>query len=389
MSTVTANVFDESIESQMVAEQSREIPPYKERKSAVRSELQGASDVILFDGDADGLGAASLLDAYYTSEETVAIPVGGSGHFLDVGSVFELLQYVGSIDRVFIVDYCLDEAPKSKYHLMELLNNSIDFYLFDHHEWTDSDSIAYFETHCEYLELDVHLDSEWNIDGDTVDERCTTQMIADYIQDQGIEIPETVAEKVRAVAVADLWVVDEEEEYVHPLADAYSSSADYLAFHTDPEQANWFGFEEWVEWFSKPETTLTESLSEYAEIQAVREEQKIAYLEENWDDLVSRNETDDLVVYAVYGNIDPNVVAKHLRQEYDADLCYLVRPNGYCSMRGSEQYENCDTICTEYNGGGHEKAGGFKIENAVDEFEKETYKKTNGDRTRSQLVTIY
>lgn len=380
--------FAVSISEQVTAESSRKLPGYKDRRSVVRDVLRSndVEDVILFDGDADGLGAASLLNEFYTSTNTVGIPIGGSGHYLDLQSVLEILLHMNSVSRVFIVDYCLDEAEKKKYHLMEMMS-SVDFYLLDHHSWTNTDTIEYFQTHCEYFELDEYVDQHWEYDTETYEERCTTQMVADFLESNGIRIPSPVKQKITTVAVVDLWITDENEEYIIDRASKYGHSADHLAFHMNPPKENWFGFEQWISWFASDTVSVSAELERYAEKQKSRVQLKLEHITDNWESFVSSTESGSTTVYAVYGNIDPNKMAKLLRQEYNADVCLLLRPNGYCSVRGSETYTDCDTLCARFSGGGHEKAGGFALDNAVPDFNRTEYKNTNGQTAREYLLS--
>lgn len=352
--------------------------------------LADANVVILTDADADGIFAASLIEDTFSDTLSVEIvPVGPHRSILFLNQALSILNRFNDDKSVWVLDTSADTFQDWQIEDIELTNQQHRIYYFDHHEWGNTDRIEYIDEHTTYFELDGNAQNPWTLNGETFTERCTTQMIYDYLTANGVEFSETVEDRVKAVNAGDLWLKDDNDEFKHPLTETLLDSVEYISSQdrhsriTEP----YYGYKPLMKAFVS-EMDITDSvLTKWADEYRTQLSNEVATVFENFD-ILGEVETINGVTYAaVYANIAPNAVVERLREEYDADACAILRPNGRASFRGSEGvYENCHTIAGDLNGGGHKMASGGSLDSLSPYDSQEELIEDNAEQLRTRVI---
>lgn len=355
-----------------------------------RENIKTADMVVLSDGDADGIAAAALVDYVFDSLDVAMVPVGPHRSAVFPSKGMELVAKHGREDMtVFFLDTCLNDEEDWMVESLEDMGEQARVHFFDHHEWTNENRIEYVRENTEYCELDTLMDTPWEINGETIEERCTVKMMYDYFVDNGVEFPDVMSDRIEAVTVGDLWLKDDEYHFKHDDTQFVMDSLEYVTdIHMSQRyDQRWFGYGEWADAFCDVSTPLTETvLSEFATDYRNRIDARLDVVF-NGDDFVHRYDVDGLDVAFVYGDIPPNDPATELRRD-GADVVVIMFPWMKCSLRGTENFDNCHLLAEELGGGGHGMASGATLRDINPYDSKKDYYEDCGQEFHDPLIEM-
>lgn len=344
--------------------------------AAASEKVSSADLVVLTDGDADGIASAALVEEVFDTMDVVMLPVGPHDQFLYPKEAMNLIVDEGRDGMtVFFLDTCLGDNPDWQVRPLKDLHEKARVLFFDHHEWTDDDRVEFFRENTSYCEIDSRMESEWTVNGETIDSRCTAGMVYDYFTEQGVEFNSDLADRVDAVTAGDLWMKNDDEEFHHSNTQFILDS---LEFITDVSQANRYtdekyGFGDWISAFRKTETSLDDTkLAKYATEYRSHINNRLDVIFEN-DEFVQHYEVSGLDVAMVYGDVPPNDPSNRLRQN-GVDVVVVLFPWGKASFRSSDTFTHCHRIAEDLGGGGHENAAGGAYLDRLNEYTYSTEK---------------
>lgn len=361
-----------------------------EKYTALDNIVQDNELIVLTDGDADGVAAAALVKHVYDSMDVGIIPVGPHRPFCFAGEAFKAVaDNAHDGMTVFCLDTSLDDDPDFAVERLSWVKDVANLHFFDHHEWSDDDRVEFVESNTDTFEVDSRMENTgW--DFAEVDERCTTQMVFDYFTRNGVRFTDEMKNRVEAVAAGDLWLKDDNHEFIHPDSQLILDSLEEV--NSTPAHERYtqdkFGYSEWIDSFLDIDTELSNTtLTNLAENYRRPVENKLDYMWSNREEYITETEVVGVKVAVVYGNIGPNPVADRLRKE-GFDMCASLRPDFGVSFRGSDNFTECHTIAEELGGGGHEQASGGDAEE-LDVYEnKEELWEEAGHKLRERLVNL-
>lgn len=355
---------------------------------SARNAIRNSDMVVLTDGDADGIASAALIDDAFEGLSVGIIPIGPHEKALYPNQSLNLLLEEGRDDMtVFILDVCLNEDANWKVEPLIEVSERFRVLLFDHHEWTNEERVSFVDEHTSHLELDGQESTSWTYDGTEYTERCTVRMIYDYLVENGVQFDDELENRVNAVTAGDLWMKDEDKNFIHPQTQLYLDSIEYITDigmphrHMEP----WFGYEEWAEAFCDTTTSIVETdiagyAFEYREM--INERVNILF---DTDELLTQYTRDGLDIAFVYGDIPPNEVSEELREK-GIDVVIVLFPWGKCSFRGTDNFAQCHQIASDLGGGGHGKAAGAPLDDINPYNSDKEYNKNNGEKVHEILL---
>lgn len=350
--------------------------------------IKNSDMVILTDGDADGVASAALVADVFDSMDVGMIPVGPHRRAVYPSKAMKMITEHGRDGMsVFFLDTCLGDDEDWMVRPLENLNEKCRVVFFDHHEWTDDERVEYVRENTSYCEIDSRMDTPWTLAGDDQTERCTVKMVYDYFVNNGVTFDSELEDRVNAVTVGDLWLKNDEYEFIHDDTQFVMDSLEYI---TDIEMSErydqpWFGYEAWAEAFVNTDTPLSETtLAEYANDYRSRIDARLDVVFNN-DGFVKRYDHEGLDVAMVYGDVPPNDPSTVLRRD-GADVVFILFPWMKCSIRGTDAFDNCHLIAEDLGGGGHDKAAGANLKDVNPYDEKADYYDDFGQQFHSVLL---
>jgi oligoribonuclease NrnB/cAMP/cGMP phosphodiesterase (DHH superfamily) len=303
----------------------------------IRSTAPEHKHLIVSDTDPDGLGCVAL--AKEAKDDVGFIPGGPHGPVLDLETTFdELAEHTDIHTTVFVCDISPNEDTWKdlKDSLTALAENSAAVIWCDHHNYTD-DMLSYLND----VTIEMRIGES--------ESKCATDMLYEYLSD--VYNPNWGDHIEALVAVTrdrDCWILEDERN--QDIAD-FAETVDY---------------ERYIETVREHGPDLTDEihddLAAYRDgkqdlIDKALEETVIHKLDVTDNDSYS---VDTLRVATVYGQCPSSDTAEAIRNTHDAHAVAMVKPSGALSLRGSDVFESCAAIATQFNGGGHDRAaGGF------------------------------
>lgn len=329
------------------------------------TEMPGDAAAIITDDDADGLGAALVVDTAYDS--IAIIPAGPHGT-LDVRDALDLILTDGdeTLD-VWGADIRLE--PTDDGALLSALDavatrNSVRW--FDHHEW-DADTQDAVADLVDTLVIDPGHDVPQH------DERCAAELVCDYVREQGTDIPAHIREAVRVTGVYDCWKKTDDDEFIDERAD---DLADYADLVDEPEPYLEAVGEHGAD--IAAEESIADALADYralrADLDDLAVEETTYYVlntetgemppvsDRNLDRLREEGPKEpevERVIAITYGRCNTNAVADRLNTLADATA--VVKPGGGLSFRSRGAFDACHRVAARFDGGGHESAAGAHV----------------------------
>jgi len=353
-----------------------------------RENIKDADMVVLSDGDADGIASAALVEYVFDNLDVAMVPVGPHRSAVYPSKGMELVAKHGRDDMtVFFLDTCLNEEDDWMVESLEDMHETANVRFFDHHEWTDEERIEYVRDNTSHCELDTCMDTEWEVNGEVIEERCTAKMVYDYFVSNGVEFPAEIEERIEAVTVGDLWLKNNSYEFKHEQTQFVMDSLEYVTdIHmSERYDERWFGYGDWADAFCDVSTPLEETvLAEYASDYRSRIDARLDVVFNN-DGFVSQYEVDELNVAFVYGDIPPNDPSTVLRKQ-GVDVVIIMFPWMKCSLRGTENFSSCHLLAEELGGGGHGMAAGATLRDINPYDSKEEYYKDYGRKFHAVLL---
>jgi len=355
-----------------------------------REDVKNADLIVLSDGDADGIASAALVDYVFAGMEVAMIPVGPHRSAVYPSKGMELIAEHGREDMtVFFLDTCLNDEEDWMVESLEDMGEQARVHFFDHHEWTNEDRIEYVRENTHYCELDTLMETPWEVGGETIEERCTAKMVYDYFVDNGIEFPDEISDRIEAVTVGDLWLKNDNYEFKHDDTQFVMDSLEYVTdIHMSERYDDpWFGYGTWAEAFCDTSTPLAETvLADYAEDYRTRIDNRLDVVFNN-DGFVEQYEVDGIEVAFVYGDVPPNDPATELRRQ-GMDVVVIMFPWMKCSLRGTENFDNCHLLAEDLGGGGHGMASGATLRDINPYDSKKDYYEDYGREFHDLLLEM-
>ena len=339
------------------------------RRARIAAALEAASVVVLADGDADGLGAATLIRERYDAhvpaaavaprlqddadettvpQSTVAVLPTGPYHLLER---LALLTELGIDGRpVYVCDLCPDDADAIAEALAPVTAQTDTVVWFDHHRWGD-DARAAVEAAGVALTVG---------DSETV---CATDVAAAALE---TTLPEHLTALAAVTRDHDLWIND----------DPRSGDLADLAYYTDPE------------------TYMATVAAHGPDLPAVAETyltRRRAHKQALIDLAVERGElvaAGPWTVGLTYGRCAQNEVADGLRDR-GADAAVIIKPAGSISIRGSAEFERAHEVADALGGGGHPCAAGCKPDIYDDMLAYAEHWVTRGAAARQRVLAAF
>ena len=339
------------------------------RRARITAALEAASVIVLADGDADGLGAATLIREQYDAhvpaaavaprleddaEETtvpqssVAVLPTGPYHLLER---LALLTELGIDGRpVYVCDLCPDDAEAIAEALSAVCAQTDDVVWFDHHQWGD-DARAAVEAAGVALTVG---------DSDAV---CTTDVAAAAVESS---LPAHLVALAAVTRDHDLWI--NEDPRSGDLAD--------LAYWADPET--------YMATVAAHGPDLPAVATSFLSSRRTRKQALI-------DLAVERGELVTVGPWTVgvtYGRCAQNEVADGLRDR-GADAAVIIKPAGSISIRGSDGFERAHEVAGALGGGGHPRAAGCKPDIYDDMLAYAEHWVTRGAAARQRVLAAF
>lgn len=361
------------------------------------SEMIQSSEMVVFtDADADGLASAGLIEYVFGDTlDICVIPAGPHRSVVWESTALDLItEHIRKDATVWILDTCFNEQDDWIVEKFKPLSEKARINLFDHHEWSDENRVEYIKQFCDYFEVDSLRDDapEWEINGQIVSERCTAQMVYDYMVENQVEFPLFLKDRIKAVASGDLWLRnDETDTFMHPDTALVMDSVEYITKQSYHERRTkeWYGYKLWIDHLFKEAPLQQTELQNYADEFLSNITEQVDYLLNNREEFISTQKIGSINVIVIYGDIAPNYLAEELRQE-GYDLVASIRPNGRVSFRGTDNFTKCNQIADSLGGGGHEKASGASLFSLFPENENEysidDYREEYGKQIREKLL---
>lgn len=359
--------------------------------NASEERIEDAQIVVFTDGDADGIASAAVVDYVFDSMDVEIIPIGPHKPAIRYESkAFKTLNEYGREGMtVFVLDTSLGDTQTFNHIKKPLKEASEKFnlHIFDHHKWNNDEAVDYIREHSNTLEIDTRQDREWEHNGYTISDRSAAKMVYDYFVDNGVDFPEVISDRVKAVSVGDTWIRTDEDTFVHTDAQMMLNSVEYITGRIPLEDrftSEWWGYGEWAQEFISEDSLGSESvITAYGDAYNEIIEKELSFLKEN-DEFFSRETINGKDVAFIYGDISANDIAEHLRSE-GVELTVVFYPSGSCSLRGSDSFTECDIVAESFEGGGHEQAAGARVYSQFDEFSQDTHQSTHGERSINEM----
>lgn len=383
----------QSLRSDITNGTNTQYPKSEQAERDAENRISDADMVVLTDGDADGIAAASLVNYVYNGLDVEIIPVGPHRPMLWEGQALDALRKHGRESMtVFFLDTCLADTPSWAVDKLGYLPDEMNVHFFDHHEWPDEGRREFVEGNTTYCEIDSEVDSRtWEIGGEEVEERCTTQMVYDYFVDNEVDFPDTIENRVKAIAAGDLWLrKDTEEGFIHPQTATLIDSLEYVTDRKPSERSeeDWYGYKTWADSIVSDSQISETEIPGLAHDYRNRIDRIVDFVYDNSDQFMSVKEINGMKFASIYGDVPPNDIAERLRQD-GFDGVAILRPNFRVSFRGTDQFAVCDKIATELGGGGHEQASGAGLNTLTDgEMDETEYQNNHGEPLRSEVLEV-
>lgn len=289
--------------------------------------------LILGDADADGLCAAVVI-RNSMNEKSPYVPCGYNGTPLDLRDGFKIASDFSG-DEIIIEDICPDNLENLK--KLEDLSDKFTIKWFDHHKW-DENIYDFVERNSEVLIVD---DTEDKPDQNIYEARCTAQIARDYYGDK---VDEHIDELADVVAEYDLW----------RLRDDRAPSLTYYALSDN------ISYEEYLNNVEKFGPEIEENIEAKNAIEDYKEKKrKLKKMALDRAEFIYNN---GLKIGFIYGECRQSEISETLRKEENCNLIVVLKPSGYGSLRGSEEFKKCHILADKLGGGGHPKASGFHMD---------------------------
>lgn len=362
-----------------------------ENREQLAKKIQGKDMIVLTDGDADGIYSAGLIN--YTFKDTfdiAIVPCGVHDSFIYLNDALRVLnQNLREGTTVWILDTCVNEFEDWKINNIEEAHEKFYIQYFDHHQWSNEDRIEYIREHTSHLELDCLESKTWEVNGETIEERPTVLMLYQYLQENGTEFNETLINRIKATAVGDVWITNDDNEYVHNLTDTILYGTKYVTNTPRIERCEdeWYGYRPLIDVFFDTEKLLSDTeMQEYATKQKQAIEEKINYVFEREDSFVTTKTLDGITYTAIYGNLPSTETAK-VAKDNGAEAVVILYPSVGAAFRGTEEvFEKCDTIAEQFGGGGHKMASGCSLKDINPYESTEAYVEDKGQKLQEQMI---
>lgn len=367
-----------------------------EASDDVDERVSRADMVVLTDGDADGIAAASLVDYVYEGLDVEVIPVGPHRPVVWESTALDAIRHHGRDDMtVYFLDTCLSDSKSWAVEKLGKLPEETTVRFFDHHEWNNQGRLEFVEGNTSYCEIDTEIESRtWEINGEKVNERCTTQMLFDYFTRNNVEFSEELEDRVKAIAAGDLWLRQDDgnggKEFIHEDAQLFMDSTEYITDRDLGERADepWYGYREWAETFTGKANISETVIPTFAENFREQIDQLVDFVYDNSDEFLSVQKQGDMKLASIYCGTSPNEIATRLRED-GFDGVAILRPNCRVSFRGTENFPVCDKIANELDGGGHKQASGGGLHDLKDEeIDIEKYKENYAESLREDILDL-
>jgi oligoribonuclease NrnB/cAMP/cGMP phosphodiesterase (DHH superfamily) len=287
------------------------------RRAEFEESVSGHSEVMLVDGDGDGLAAVVLGKQVH---ENLGYATASPNYLED--ALERLAEFVEEDATVYVVDLCPDPEV-SLDDLETVVERASSVHWYDHHQWDEDVREA-----IESLGVDVVVGES--------DEVCSADVTLEQFEKSGHEFDEPIRELVAVTRDHDLWIRDDPRS--DDLADlsVFLDADEYLEAVSEGPDIDG-EYRELLEEKRKEKEKLIELAVERAE----------------------KVEVGGVTVAHTYGRCSQNEVAESLREQ-GADAAVVVKPEGGTSLRGSEGFERCHEVARLLNGGGHPRAAGCK-----------------------------
>jgi oligoribonuclease NrnB/cAMP/cGMP phosphodiesterase (DHH superfamily) len=348
--------------------------------------------IVLTDADADGIFSAALVEYVFgDSLDVQVVPVGPHKPILRPGeAIDELAKYAKKNLTVWFLDTSLDSAEEWMISDLPQAAENTRIHFFDHHEWSNENRKEYVREHTEYFELDCLESKPWELPDEVIEERCTTQMVYDYFTASGIEFPDEIKHRVKGVNVGDLWIKNDDGEFKHPLTQPLTDSVEFVTDINREHRLDepWYGYKKLADAFLDTKTAITNSvIDELADKYHTKIQEKVDFVLQNSDELVTSETVNGITYTAVYANIAPNEISEILR-ENGSDVVAVVFPHLRVSFRGKENtFEKCHKIAEDLGGGGHKMASGAGLYDLNPYATDKEFQEDNGEKVRRKLIT--
>lgn len=316
-------------------------------KEKAKNAVRGSDTVVLTDADADGLGAALVVQ---NARDNVGfVCCGPSSSRLDIADGIEIvLENADPGVSVFIADICPDDVEKLV-RIGELSELAESVFWFDHHEWDDIIE-TFVENHIDVLDINT---GDY-MDDDTPAERCGAELVYKYLDEvENVNFNDEITEAVHVTGIYDCWkkTTDEngekQEEFVDSRAKDLSDACSALSNEEYFDALENYGADIMQDEYVKGK------VEEYREKQ-----EKLEDLAVERADIENIN---GISVAFVYGRGPTNSIADRLKSNRNVGLVVHIKPSGGVSLRGSKEFEKCSEIASEHGGGGHKRAAGCFI----------------------------
>lgn len=387
----------ESLRSEVTGKAgTNQYPKSDEAVEDVDQRISNADMVVLTDGDADGIAAASLVDYVYEGLNVEAIPVGPHRPMVWESQALDALKHHGRDDMtVYFLDTCLSDSKSWAVEKLGYLPDEMTVRFFDHHEWPNEERREFIESNTSHCEIDTEMDGRtWTINGEEVDERCTTQMIYDYFVRNNIDFSDEIKDRVKAIAAGDLWLRQDDgeggKEFVHDKTSTLVDGLEYITDRNPEERAEepWYGYQEWSNAFTENTEISETTIPALAESYRTQIDELVDFVYDNSEEFLSVKEVGDMKFASVYSDTSPNEIATRLRQD-GFDGVAILRPSLRVSFRGTDNFQVCDKIANKLGGGGHKQASGAGLTDLRDErIDKQDYKENYGEELRQEVLDV-
>lgn len=347
--------------------------------------------VVLTDGDADGIFSAGLVEHVFGDSLSVTIvPCGVHDNFIYLNDALRVLNENLREDTIiWILDICLNEYEDWKMNNLEKANEKFTINFFDHHEWSNTDKVNYVKANTSYMELDGKQDHTWEYKGNTFVERPTVLMLYQYFNENNVEFSDSLIDRIKAVAVGDVWATDTNNEYIHPLTQDLVYAVEYVTNipRINRKDQKWYGYQELITSFLDTTTELKNTqLKKFAEKYDELVKDKTEFIFNNEAEYITKQTVDGITYMVLYGNTPATETAK-IAKEHGADVVSIVYPSIGAAFRGKKDvFENCHKIAEEFNGGGHKMASGCSLKQVNPYPDREQFIEDKGKQIRELLI---
>lgn len=362
-----------------------------DNRDELAEKIKDKDMIVLTDGDADGIYSAGIVNYVFNDTLDIGIvPCGVHDSFIYLNDALRVLnENLRENSTVWILDICVNEFEEWKINNLETANKKFNVRYFDHHEWSNEERISYIDQHTSHLELDCLESKSWTVGDTTVDERPTVLMMYQYFKDSGVEFNDELTDRIKATAVGDIWLTDDDNEYIHPLTDTIIYGTKYITNKPRIErfEADWYGYKPLINAFFNTDISIEDSqLHTFAEEQQQSINEKIEYVFERKDTFMTEKTIDGITYTAIYGNLPSTETAK-VAKDNGSEAVVILYPSLGAAFRGKENvFEECDTIAEEFGGGGHKMASGCSLEQINPYESVEEYIKDKGQRLQGEII---